>query len=95
MANPRVLGNLDCGQEAVVSRVNGTSAVMMRLMEIGLIPGRTVSVVRRAAFGGPMQLQVDQTRVAVRTADAGCVEITETLATTQPQTSPVRETVTA
>ena len=56
MAKPRVLGSLECGQEAVVSQVNGTSAVMMRLMEIGLIPGRTVSVIRRAPFGGPMQL---------------------------------------
>lgn len=71
----RMLGSLGIGESAVVSSVNGTGPVMMRLMEIGLIPGRSVTLVRRAAFGGPIELLVDQTRVAVRLAEAGCVEI--------------------
>ena len=70
------LGSLSCGQEAVVAGVNGTGAVMMRLMEIGLIPGRVVSVLRRAPFGGPIELLVDRTRLAVRLSEADCVEVT-------------------
>ncbi len=75
MAKHNKLGSLACGQEATVAGIDGTGAVMMRLMEIGLIPGRTVSVLRRAPFGGPIELLVDKTRLAVRTCEADCVEI--------------------
>ncbi len=75
MAKYSKLGNLACGQEATVAGINGTGTVMMRLMEIGLIPGRTVSVLRRAPFGGPVELLIDKTRLAVRTCEADCVEI--------------------
>ena len=84
------LSSLGCGQEAVVSRVNGTGAVMMRLMEIGLIPGRTVSVLRRAAFGGPIELLVDKTRLAVRTTEADCVQLTTDVAPTTEVEPPLR-----
>ncbi len=69
------LSHLQNGQDAVVAGVNGTGPVMMRLMEIGLIPGRKVSVLRRAAFGGPIEILIDRTRVAVRSAEAACVEL--------------------
>ena len=55
--------------------IRGANSVSMRLMEIGLIPGRAVTVLRRAPFGGPLQLLIDQTRVAVRTAEADCIEV--------------------
>lgn len=82
------LSQLERGQEAVVAGIDGTGAVMMRLMEIGLIPGRPVSVLRRAALGGPIELLVDQTRIAVRSAEAACVRLVSTTAS-RPEAAPV------
>lgn len=75
MFNSNRLSSLSCGQEATVKAIRGANRVSMRLMEIGLVPGRSVTVLRRAPFGGPLQLLIDQTRVAVRTAEAECIEV--------------------
>ncbi|MFK7817819.1 MAG: ferrous iron transport protein A [Planctomycetaceae bacterium] len=81
------LSQLERGQEAVVAGVDGTGAVMMRLMEIGLVPGRVVSVLRRAALGGPVELLVDRTRIAVRPTEAACVQLvsSDSAATKAPE----------
>ncbi len=96
MENTQFLGSLDRGQEATVERITGSGAVTMRLMEIGLVPGRCVIIVRRAPFGGPVELLIDGTRMAVRAAEADRVIVSvpgpAVLADHQhlPEVAPVR-----
>ncbi len=47
--------------------VDGT---LLRFFEMGLVPGTTVTVLRRAPLGDPLQILVRGTRLCLRNDDA-------------------------
>jgi ferrous iron transport protein A len=71
----RNLTHLGNGQEARIRRVGGHSTLGQRLQELGFVPGSSLRLVARAAFGGAMAFQLRGSTIALRRADAACVEI--------------------
>jgi len=61
------------GQEARLVRLDGDRAFRCRLMELGLLPGTAVRIVRRADIGGVLELEVRRARLTVRTGEASLV----------------------
>ena len=49
------LANLEIGSEAIVTRLNGNNAITKRLMEMGVVPGVFVRVIKSAPFGDPLK----------------------------------------
>jgi Fe2+ transport system protein FeoA len=68
---------LPIGRTARLLRLGGERAFRRRLMELGLLPGTPVRVVRRAEVGGVLELEVRGCRVSVRTRDAQALEVQE------------------
>ena len=64
------LSTLASGSEGRLARLEGDRAFRRRLMELGLLPGTPVRVVRRADVGGVMELEVRRSRLTVRTSEA-------------------------
>lgn len=64
------LGSLTPGDVAQVVRVDGSDPLAQRLEAHGFWPGTTVSVVRRAPMGGPMELRLRGFRLALRRSEA-------------------------
>jgi ferrous iron transport protein A len=62
-------------QEADIRAVSGHAALSSRLQELGFTPGATIRLVAKAAFGGAMAFQVRGSNIALRRADAACIEI--------------------
>lgn len=74
--NPgRNLSHLGNGQEASILSIGGHTDISSRLQELGFTPGAMVRLVAKAAFGGAMAFQVRGSTIALRRADAACVEI--------------------
>lgn len=48
---------------------------MQRLIAIGIYPGVSLTLLRRAPLGDPLQVKVGQSLVSLRKADAGFIEI--------------------
>ena len=71
------LANLRVGAEAKVSAISGDSAITRRLMEMGVVPGVTVRVVKTAPFGCPMQIRVRGYNLALRRTEAESILVTE------------------
>ncbi len=71
----RNLSQLGNGQEASIRSVRGHSVLSQRLQELGFTPGTPVRLVAKAAFGGALAFQVRGSTIALRRADAACVEI--------------------
>ncbi len=47
-----------------------------RLLEFGLVEGASISVLHEGLFGrDPIVLQVDDARIALRRAQAGCIKV--------------------
>ncbi len=67
------LNALSNGTQGRLVRLEGDRAFRRRLMEMGLLPGTPVRVVRRAQIGGVMELEVRRSRLTVRTGEADSV----------------------
>ena len=64
------LDDLDVGAEARLVKIGGQRSFRCRLMELGLLPGTLVRIVRRADIGGVLELEVRGCRVTVRQVEA-------------------------
>ncbi len=64
------LSCLGCGQRGVVTELRFSGGKRRRLMELGFIPGATVTALQRAPFGGAVAYEVMGTVIALRSADA-------------------------
>ena len=72
-----LLSQIEVGATATVVRVNGESVVSKRLMEMGVVPGVTIRVVKTAPFGDPIQIRVRGYSLALRRNEAETIEVTQ------------------
>lgn len=66
----KTLDRLETGQTAVVSHLLAPNSEQLRLMELGFIPGRTVSALQTAPWGDPVAYAVCGAVIALRRSDA-------------------------
>lgn len=69
------LTNLPVGRDGRVVAVNGTDRVSLRLMEMGVLPGVDVQMVKTAPFGDPIQVRVRGYSLAMRRSEADSIEV--------------------
>ena len=69
------LADLKPGQSGIVTAVSGNGRLSCRLMEMGLVPGVTVQVLRKAPFGDPVQYRVRGVVISMRSAEAAGVSV--------------------
>lgn len=69
------LTDLPFGRSARVVRVSGDSAITRRLLEMGVIPGIELTVVRTAPFGDPLEIRVRGYSLAMRRNEAASIEV--------------------
>jgi Fe2+ transport system protein FeoA len=71
-----LLGRLPVGSTAIVKRVACARPVARRLMEMGLLPGTSVTIVRVAPLGDPLELRLRNYALSIRRSEALAVEVT-------------------
>ena len=71
------LTNLPIGATAKVRAVHGNNAITRRLMEMGVVPGVSVRVVKSAPFGDPLEVRVRGYHLAMRKSEADTIEVSE------------------
>ncbi len=71
----RKLGDLEAGARATVRRVSGEPELLQRLMELGFVPGTTITLVRRAPMGDPIELRLRGTHFSIRHSEADLIDV--------------------
>lgn len=69
------LADLPLGQHAEIKSIECERRLSRRLMEMGLLPGTRVRVVRVAPLGDPIELRVRNYSLSVRRAEAGKIAV--------------------
>ena len=69
------LDALEAGRHARVTAVRGTGAVARRLMEMGVVPGAPVRVVKFAPLGDPLEVRVRNYHLALRRNEAQSITV--------------------
>ncbi|MBI4909558.1 MAG: ferrous iron transport protein A [Acidobacteria bacterium] len=69
------LAELREGEQAVLESLHLEDGVARRLMELGFLPGQTISAARSAPGGDPRVFRVDGSEVALRRETASQLQI--------------------
>ena len=69
------LKELEIGKNAVIKTVGGEGALRQHFLDMGVIPGAEVTVIKFAPMGDPMELQIHGYELTLRLADADQITI--------------------
>ncbi len=69
------LKDLEIGKSAVIKAVGGEGALRQHFLDMGVIPGAEVTVIKFAPMGDPMELQIHGYELTLRLADADQITI--------------------
>jgi ferrous iron transport protein B len=81
------LKDLKAGASGRITAVGGTGALRQHILDMGVIPGAEVTVVKLAPMGDPMELRVHGYELTIRLADAAEIEIEPIAALTPRKTA--------
>lgn len=71
------LDNLAIGKSAVIISVGGTGALRQHFLDMGLIQGVEVTVVKYAPMGDPIEIKIHDYELTLRKEDAQKIEVKE------------------
>ena len=71
------LRELEIGKTAIITSVGGEGSLRQHFLNMGLIPGAEVTLVKYAPMGDPMQLKVQGYELTLRLSDAKKIEVIE------------------
>ena len=71
----KTLDNLARGESATLASVGGARPFRRRLMELGLLPGTRVTVLNKAPFGDPLEIEARGCRLSIRRHEAALLAV--------------------
>lgn len=69
------LGDVPLGTTVIVTAVGGEGAFRRRIMELGVLPGTRVQLVRVAPLGDPLELRVRGCALSMRRDEARSIAV--------------------
>lgn len=69
------LKNTKIGETVVVTKLNGDGALRQHFLDMGVIPGTEITVVKYAPMGDPIELLIHGYKLTMRLADADLIEV--------------------
>ncbi|MFH1277136.1 MAG: FeoA family protein [Candidatus Eisenbacteria bacterium] len=63
------------GQAGVITGILGNGPLVQRLMEMGLVAGTRIRVLRLAPLGDPMEVELHDYFLSLRRSEADAVEV--------------------
>ena len=69
------ISDLKIGESGKISKVGGEGALRQHFLDMGMIPGVTVTLMKYAPMGDPLELKVFDYELTLRKADAAKIEV--------------------
>ncbi len=71
----KTLKEIQAGESAMVAKIHGEGALKRRIMDMGITNGTSISLVKTAPLGDPMELELRGYHLSLRREDAELVEV--------------------
>ncbi len=81
------LNELKIGKSAIITAVGGEGALRQHFLDMGVIPGAEITLVKYAPMGDPMELIIHGYELTLRLDDAKKIEISEISGSTENNTN--------
>ncbi len=89
------LKDLQVGQSAEILSVGGSGILRQHFLDMGVIPGAEVTLIKLAPMGDPMELRLHGYELTLRLDDAAQIEVTVVDKTQEEAALPARRTTTS
>ena len=70
------LSEMATGSTAVISSFSSSTPGLLRLRELGVLPGTRITLVRRAPLGDPIEISVRGSLLSLRQQEAEWIDVT-------------------
>lgn len=87
------LKELEIGKTAVVQSVGGEGALRQHFLDMGVIPGAEVTVVKLAPMGDPVELSIHGYELTLRLADAAQILVEPVTSSTRAEKKTAKKTM--
>lgn len=64
------LSDLEPGQKGVVVKIKGSGTTRRRIMDMGIVRGSKIKVIRRAPLGDPVEFEIRDYNLTLRKREA-------------------------
>jgi ferrous iron transport protein A len=71
----KFLSELKPGEKGVVSSVTGSGAVYRRIVDMGVVPGAMIKVLKFAPLGDPIEIKVKGFNLSLRKNEAQMIQL--------------------
>ncbi|UBM61132.1 ferrous iron transport protein B [Candidatus Sulfidibacterium hydrothermale] len=78
------LAELKTGEKAIITKVRGRGAFRKRIIEMGFVVGKLVTVVKNAPLKDPVEYNIMGYEVSLRRSEAALIEVTKDLSFESP-----------
>jgi Fe2+ transport system protein FeoA len=69
------LDKANTGYAGIIKNISGNFQTVLRLYDLGFVPGEPVSIQSKFLSGDPIVVEVRGTSIALRAHEAGCVQV--------------------
>lgn len=73
------LSNAEIGKEYVVETIVCKGMIRRRILDMGIVPGSVMKVLRAAPLGDPIEVVTKGLPLSIRRAEASCVLVKEVM----------------
>ncbi len=73
------VSEMEVNKTGIIKAVLGNGSLRHRLLEMGIIPGTKLKLIKKAPLGDPIQIQIRNFYLSIRKFDAEMIEIEEVL----------------
>jgi ferrous iron transport protein A len=77
MSRGKRLPEMKIGSHGRVVGFHGEERAWLRLMEMGILEGTRICLVRRAPLGDPLEVSLRGFHLSLRASEASCIEVEE------------------
>ncbi|MDD4602033.1 hypothetical protein SDC9_11489 [bioreactor metagenome] len=71
----KTLDQMKPGENGIVEKVTGEGAVKRRIVDMGLVGGTRLSVLKYAPLGDPIEIKVKNFNLALRKTEAALIQV--------------------
>lgn len=71
----RHLSEIKPGEKCVVAKVKGNGPVYRRIVDMGIVPGANVKVLKFAPLGDPIEIKVKGFNLSLRKTEAAMIQV--------------------
>lgn len=69
------LSDISVGESCIVKFVQAEGQIKRRLFDMGVTPGASITVIKKAPLGDPIQVFIRNYDLSLRNAEASCIVV--------------------